>query len=273
MICYPNAKVNLGLNIVSRREDGFHNINSFFLPIPLFDMLEIHACALSSEKIKISYSGIDFEDKQNDLVLQAYNLLDRKFTLPSVKVHLHKNIPSGSGLGGGSSDATFMLMMLNQLFSLRLSKKELLQYSMLLGSDCPFFLTNRFSHVSGLGEHVDPVDYSFKEYYIVIVKPDLHVSTAVVFSHFNFTKNSVMLFDKTPNLWKEKLLNDLESVTFEMFPELKKIKDKLYDLGAVYSSMTGSGSAIYGLFDKQTNLKNKFHQWVWEGALSEFFKK
>ncbi len=174
MISYPNAKINLGLKITSKRKDGFHNIDSFFLPIPLFDILEVKRNNLLSKKISITYSGFDFDDKENDLVLKAFHLLNRDFSLDSVKVHLHKNIPFKSGLGGGSSNAAFMLIMLNNLFSLGLNKKKLLKYAVKLGSDCSFFIINSFSHVSGIGDIVSPINFSFKGYYIVILKPNFN---------------------------------------------------------------------------------------------------
>ena len=275
MISYPNAKINLGLNVRSRLQDGYHNITSFFLPIPLCDILEFNLNPSCLEKTQITYSGIIFPDISHDLVIQAYNLLDNDFNLPAIKIHLHKCIPSSAGLGGGSSNAVFMLEMLNNFFNLELNKIELLRYAMILGSDCPFFLYNSFSQVSGIGQYVKEIDFEFKDYYIILVKPSFSASTALVFSKLELSKNKIheLHLSNDSNMWKKQLFNDLETVTFSMCPELRIIKKKLYSLGATYASMSGSGSSIYGLFDKEPIVNNLFHEhWVWQGKLGKFFK-
>ena len=256
MICYPNAKINLGLKIISKRTDGFHNISSFFLPIPLFDVLEAKV-DMSLKKNKITYSGIKHSLINNDLVLKAYDLLNNNFKLSPLRIHLHKNIPIGSGLGGGSSDGVFMLNLLNNLFCLKLSQQDLLKYSLELGSDCPFFIFNTFSNVTGLGNEIEPVNYSFQDYYIVIIKPNIHCSTSDIFSQHIQTKktSSYLSFNSNINTWKTEFVNDLEHITFSLYPELQEIKEYLYSLGAVYASMSGSGSAVYGLFHNPPKIK------------------
>ena len=268
MICYPNAKINLGLKVLSKRKDGFHNISSFFYPISLYDILEVHRDSTLRVN-KITYSGIKFPDIQQDLVIKAYDLLKSDFDLSPVRIHLHKNIPYGSGMGGGSSDATFMLMLLNQLFQLKLTHESLFNYAKILGSDCPFFLFNTFSHVSSTGNVVKPVNVKLKDYYIIIIKPHVVCSTSQVFAGLKITPNQTPLFLDNDS-WSfdlAKQINDLESVAFSLYPQLKDLKRHLKDLGASYVSMTGSGSAIYGLFEYQPNIKNYSDYWIWKGQL------
>ena len=267
MICYPNAKINLGLRVLSKRTDGFHNISSFFYPIELHDVLEVQI----DDKLnynKVSYSGLKFPNVKYDLVIKAYDLLNNDFDLSPVRIHLHKNIPYGSGMGGGSSDATFMLVLLNNLFKLNLTHEYLLNYAKLLGSDCAFFLFNTFSHVSNTGNLVSPLSCTFKKYHIVIIKPDIICSTAHIFSSLKIKENTTsLLLDDSKLLDLNHLKNDLESVAFSLYPQLKEIKNYFYDLGAVYVSMTGSGSAIYGLFDNQPTIKKYSQFWIWQGKL------
>ncbi len=269
MIGYPNAKINLGLKIISKRDDGFHNIESFFLPIPLYDILEVKKNLSNVEDVQITYSGCKSKQINNDLVLRAFNILKNDFSLEPIRVHLHKNIPLESGLGGGSVDGAFMLIMLNDLFNLQLSQAQLLNYAKDLGSDCPFFIINQLSHVSSTGEVIKPIDFNFKGYYIVILKPDISCSTKDIFSKYHLTRESnlAIQFNPNPLVWKKELINDLESVAFEIYPELKDIKDYLYDQGAIYASMSGSGSSIYGIFNKKPNISNRMNYWYWEGVI------
>tara|TARA_B100000401_G_C52782376_1_gene708935 strand:- start:425 stop:1225 length:801 start_codon:yes stop_codon:yes gene_type:complete len=262
MICYPNAKINLGLKILSKREDGFHNISSFFYPIPLFDILEVIKDN-SLHNNQITYSGIQFPNTENDLVIKAYQVLNDDYPLQPVKIHLHKNIPHGSGLGGGSSNSTFMLMLLNSLFNLKLSHFDLLKYAKKLGSDCSFFLYNKPSYVSGLGEKISSIQLDLSGLYIVVVKPNISCSTKEVFSKFkiNSTSNSLDFSEKI-ELSINKHMNDLEAITFSLYPELKEIKTYLISLGAVYASMSGSGSSIFGLFKTKPIVKD-INAWIW----------
>ena len=269
MICYPNAKINLGLKVLSKRDDGFHNIDSCFLPIPLFDVLEVKKQLNSIKSTEISYSGFNCTYIENDLVMRAYDILKNDFALGPIRVHLHKNIPFGSGLGGGSSDGAFMLTMLNKLFHLNLSESQLLHYAKNLGSDCPFFIMNRVSHVSSVGDVINPIDFSLKGYYIVILKPNIHCSTEYIFSQYKLKKHSDKLvnFNKDIRYWKKEFINELESVVFLLHPELNAIKKYLYSQGAVYASMSGSGSAIYGVFEKKPAMNKECDYWMWEGII------
>ena len=268
MICFPNAKINLGLRVLSKRKDDFHNLSSYFVPIALQDILEVNIVSNKSPKRSISYSGIIFPNQENDLILRAYDLLDNDFNLPAVNIHLHKNIPFGAGLGGGSSNATFMLMLLNKLCDLQLNRNQLLKYTAVLGSDCSFFLFNELSLVSGLGERIQPVDASMSDYYIVVVKPSFNCSTEEIFSHYKLTKNSCayLSFIENEDDWKEAFINDLESVAFSLHPELQQIKDYVYSLGAIHAGMTGSGSSVYGLFKFAPKIKN-CPFWFWQGTV------
>ena len=263
MICYPNAKINLGLKILSKRKDGFHNISSFFYPLPLCDILEVIKDD-SLKKNQITYSGIQFPNAENDLVIQAYQVLNKNYHLKPVKIHLHKNIPCGSGLGGGSSNATFMLVLLNNLFNLKLSRFDLLDYAQKLGSDCPFFLYNKASYVSGLGEKINSIQLDLSGLYIVVIKPDISCSTREVFSKFKINSSPKIfdLFEQKIELTMKKHMNDLESITFSLYPELKDIKSYLISLGAIYASMSGSGSSIFGLFKKKPIIKG-INAWIW----------
>ncbi len=274
MICFPNAKINIGLRLLSKRKDGFHNIESIFFPINLFDVLEVvKAQEYQIEKIKINYSG-NGKLISNDLCIKAYNLLDCDFNLPSIKVFLHKNIPIGSGLGGGSSNAVSMLKILNDLFKLNLNHKQLLHYCTKLGSDCAFFLLNKPSFVSGLGDVINSkINFSLKDYKLFLVFPAKSLSTLDVFKNIEGKINLIKENNKKPDLfskiltkdfsielWKENLKNDLEHASFKLIPEIKKIKEKLYETGAVYASMSGSGASVYGLFPKTRKIKNHFDE-------------
>jgi len=267
MLCYPNAKINLGLKIISKRDDGFHNLDSLFVPIPLFDILEVKKQLLPIKDTTITYSGLNCNTIDNDLVIAAYNMLNSDFSLPPIRVHLHKIIPFGSGLGGGSSDGAFMLMTLNRLFNLDLNQAQLLDYANRLGSDCPFFIINQFSHVSNTGDVVRPINFSFNGYYIVVLKPEIHCSTKNIFSRYQMGKqdSSLIQFDQNILSWKKELVNDLELITFSLYPELKQLKNYLYDQGAIYASMSGSGSSIYGIFNHQPEIDKNITYWTWEG--------
>ena len=272
MITFPNAKINLGLRLMSQRNDGFHDIESIFFPINLFDILEVVQSKTKDHKIKINYYNI-YQTITNDLCEKAYNLLDADFNLPPINVYLYKNIPIGAGLGGGSSNAVSMLKILNTLFKLNLTNEQLLFYCKKLGSDCPFFLTNKPSFVSGLGDVVNTdISISLSKYKILLISPSKFISTQKVFSNIKKKKFLINQNQKNPNFfekilndkhidsWRKKLNNDLESTTISLIPELKKIKEKLYKMGAVYASMTGSGSSIYGLFLKQNIINSEWDE-------------
>ena len=253
MICYPNAKINLGLNIIKKRSDGFHNISSVIYPIQdLYDVLEI----VESNSFSFTVSGTLFNnDIQSDknICVKAYNLLKADFNLPCVKIHLHKRIKIGAGLGGGSSDGVFTLILLNDIFNLKLSKDDLKRYAIILGSDCPFFVENTPHIVSGKGELMKKLDINLKNYEFKFFFPDIFISTKEAYSNIEPKNPEVNLFDVISSPlqeWKEKLKNDFESYVFQKYPQLQKIKNEFYERGAVYSSMTGSGSVIYAIFKK-----------------------
>ncbi len=262
MISFPNAKINIGLNITEKRSDGFHNLESIFLPvIGLHDVLEIVEIK-DSTHLQFSSSGIVIDGKDSDnLVLKAYQLLKSDFNLPALSVHLHKVIPTGAGLGGGSSDASFMLKMLNEMFNLNLPNENLKVYAEKLGSDCPFFIENTPQFATGKGEILEKINLFLPKSFLVIIKPQIHVPTKAAFAGIVPKKPQVNLNElitKLPYQWKEFAKNDFEQSIFAQFPEIEKIKTRLYELGAEYASMSGSGSAVFGIFPHTINLENEF---------------
>lgn len=248
MISFPNAKINIGLNVVSKRPDGYHNLETVFYPVQLCDALEM----VPADKTEISVSGIHIESPPSEnLVVKAWNLLAAEFQIPPVKIHLHKKIPAGAGLGGGSSDAAFALKMLNDFFELNLSQIQLEYYAAKLGADCPFFIRNNPVFAAGTGNLFEPVKLDLSSYKIVIVKPDFSVPTAEAFKKVIPAQPKFNLKEivKEPvETWKEKVFNDFEKTVFLRFPELARLKELLYRAGAVYASLSGSGSALYGIF-------------------------
>lgn len=260
MIYYSNAKINIGLRVVSKRFDGYHNINSFFYPISLSDILEI-VPAKRYGKINVSYSGL-IQSIENDLIVRAYDLLSKNHKIPSIDVHLHKNIPIGSGLGGGSSNAAHILKILNTLFSLNLGIDELISYSKKIGSDCPFFLINSCSLISGTGDVIKPLRFRLNFDFIVILKPDDILSTNEVFTNFRLTKN-IKPYEKNDINNLDLIKNDLETTSEKICPEIRDCKKVLKKMGALYISMTGSGSAVYGFFNKKPIIPERIKYWSW----------
>ncbi len=259
MIVFPNAKINIGLNITEKRPDGFHNLETVFFPVGWCDALEFTL----SDEVKFSSSGILISgDPESNLVMKAYRLLQNDFGLPSLKIHLHKEIPFGAGLGGGSSDGAFMLSILNKWFELNLSEVELEQYAAKLGSDCPFFIGNKPVFASGKGEIMEPLQIALNGMFILLVKPPIEVSTAKAYQLVVPEKPAISLKEliKLPvQEWKDKVVNQFESSVFQQYPEIAEVKQSLYDLGAVYASMSGSGSCVFGLFQELPELwKNLF---------------
>ena len=273
MVVFPNAKINLGLQIKGKRTDGFHEISSLFLPVNLTDALEIIESSNISEKCSVEISGLLIDSpKHENLCCKAYTLLDDEFDLPPVNMYLHKVIPMGAGLGGGSSDGAFALLLLNELFSLNLTKEVLKEKSSILGSDCSFFVENKPALVTGRGENVKVINFpSLVKYTIVIVHPNIHVSTADAYKNLKFphSKNNLMDgLDKEISEWSNLFQNDFETYVFKKYPKVKLIKEKMNELGAVYTSMTGSGSAIFGIFEKQLSASFEFpDMYTWEGKL------
>lgn len=269
MITFPCAKINLGLNIVSKRPDGYHNLETVFYPIPLTDALEIKYMdeKFPSESpcdLKITGNDIDCNEEDN-LVIKAYQLLAADFQLPRVHAHLVKRIPTQAGLGGGSSDAAYMIRLLDERFRLNIGMPEMERYAAKLGADCAFFITADPSYAEGIGDVLMPVDVpgaGLGGYYLAVVKPSVAVSTRDAYA---------AIVPKTPakccrdivrqpiETWKDELVNDFEAPIFAMHPELAAIKQSLYDAGAVYAAMSGSGSALFGIFREQpTGLEKEF---------------
>lgn len=272
MICFPNAKINIGLNILSKRQDGYHNLQSIFYPIALKDALEIIDANEQENEIVFSSSGLSINGKTEDnLCVKAYLLIQQDFPQVSpVKMHLHKSIPMGAGMGGGSADAAFMLLLLNENFSLELSQDELIGYALQLGSDCPFFILNKPCFTTGRGEIMQPIEMDLSAYKILIVNPGIHINTATAFSRIEPGKNEcdlTKLISQPIRQWKENIINDFEESVFNSYPEIAAVKNELYQQGALYASMSGSGSTVYGIFnrDQQAAINfpgNYYCQWL-----------
>lgn len=269
MLTFPCAKINLGLNITSKREDGYHNLETIFYPVPLTDALEVklmHDDFPSDEPcdLKITGNAVDCDEK-NNLVVKAYTLLAQDFTLPRVHTHLVKRIPMQAGLGGGSADGAFMIRLLDERFRLNMGIAEMERYASRLGSDCAFFITAEPSFATGRGEVLEPVniaEQNLQGYYIAIVKPAIAVSTREAFKQIICRQPEHCCRDivrQPVETWKTVLTNDFEEPAFKQHPELADIKQRLYDLGAVYAQMSGSGSAFFGLFRTEPQqLKSNF---------------
>lgn len=264
MLVFPNAKINLGLQITERLPNGYHSINTCIYPIPLKDALEF---VPAKKKTSFSATGTTIpSDGKDNLVLRAYKLLKKDFQLPELEVHLHKNIPTGAGLGGGSADAAFMLSALNEHFQLFLDDSFLEDYASQLGSDCPFFIANRPAIASGTGTDLEKLDLDLRGLQMVLVNPGIHVSTQEAYAGVKPEASSIdlkeLLLSKDFALWEKELVNDFEASIFKKHPLLADIKSELYSKGAVYAAMSGSGSSIFGLFKDDiediTSLKSKF---------------
>lgn len=248
MIVFPNAKINIGLNVVSKRTDGYHNLETIFYPLKLADALEI----AESEKTTLTISGIPIDGYSEDnLILKAYRLLKKDFNLPPVKFHLHKIIPYGAGLGGGSSDAAFTLKMLNEYFNLALSIETMENYASQIGADCPFFIKNKPVFATGTGNRFQALELDLSAYQIVVLKPEISVNTANAYKNINPgipEKGLTELINSPIDTWKTTIKNDFEKNIFGKYAEIAQLKELLYGLGAVYASMSGSGSAVFGIF-------------------------
>lgn len=255
-ICFPIAKINLGLNVVEKRSDGYHNLQTVFYPVPIKDALEVHSMddAFPSNydcDLKVTNITID-GDEQRNLVVRAYQMLKQDFpTLPRIHAHLWKGIPIQAGMGGGSSDCAYMLLLLNQQFQLGLTDEQLMQYAAKLGADCAFFILSRPCYAEGIGEKLQPIDMSLNGYHIAVVRPDIPVPTKEAFSriHPHYPAQNCRETVMQPvETWRETLVNDFEESVFALHPEIGDIKQQLYDMGATYAAMSGSGSALFGLF-------------------------
>lgn len=254
MICFPTCKVNLGLRITQKRADGFHALETVFFPLSLTDALEIIiADSNASTPLKFTSSGFPINGSEADnLCCKAYWLLKKDFpNLPNIEMHLHKKIPMGAGLGGGSADGAFTLTLLNQLFSLQLPQQKLMDYALTLGSDCPFFILNSPAFATGRGEILTPTKVNLDDYTIVVVNPGIAISTKMAFSLITPappTSHIPDIINLPISEWKNELINDFEAPVFKQFPAIQQIKETLYSKGAEYASMTGTGSTVFGIF-------------------------
>lgn len=274
MICFPNAKINIGLNIVKKRVDGFHDLESVFYAVGLTDALEIILSpAGGMGELTFSSSGIDIPgNAEENLCVKAYRLIEKDQPLPSIHVHLHKHIPIGAGLGGGSADAAFFIKLMNEKLELNLAWGEMHHYAKQLGSDCSFFISNRPSFVKGKGDEFEGIALDLKNHFICLVYPKIHINTAKAYSG---VRPKVAERDLEQDLlslpveqWKGIVHNDFEDSIFPQFPQIKLIKDQLYALGASYAAMSGSGSTVYGIFKELPGLQEHFPgMFYWEGAL------
>ena len=264
MITFPNAKINLGLNITEKRPDGYHNLETIFYPINLQDALEVTRLENSDKEYDLHVNGTTLDGAPEDnLVIKAYFMLKNDFPqMAVINVHMYKHIPVGAGLGGGSADAAFMIKLLNEKFSLGLSEEQMEAYAARLGADCAFFIRNKAVFASGIGNIFEPIELSLKGWHIVLVKPDIFVSTKEAYALVKPKAPALSLKDiiqQPVKTWRDTMANDFEASVFAKHPAIAAIKDKLYDMGAVYASMSGSGSSVFGLFKEPVeNVEEKF---------------
>ena len=266
MITFPIAKINLGLNVVERRPDGYHNLETVFYPVPISDALELTIMNTkfpSTVDCDIKVTNLEVEgDEQRNLVVRAYQLLKQDFQqMPRIHAHLWKGIPTQAGMGGGSSDCAYTIRLLNEMFTLGLSDEQMIQYAARLGADCAFFILSRPAYAEGIGELLQPISLNLSSYYIGIVRPNIPVSTREAFSLIKPQKPAKCCREvvmQTIETWREELTNDFEQSVFTLHPEIGAIKQQLYDLGAVYAAMSGSGSAVFGLFQNEIDLAAHF---------------
>jgi len=269
MIVFPNAKINVGLNIIEKRSDGYHNIESCFYPVGWSDALEITI----ADEFGFITDGIAIPGNNSDnLCVKAYKMIASDYALPAVQMHLLKAVPIGAGLGGGSSDAAFAIKALDQQFNLQISFEKQLDYARRLGSDCAFFILNKPAYCFEKGDKFEEIDLNLRGKWIVMVNPGIHISTIEAYAGINPQPGRSDLRNvlKQPvSAWKDEVKNDFEATLFPKYPLLQKIKDDLYSSGAEYAAMSGSGSTLYGIYDNEKNLEKHFSKFkVWQGFLS-----
>lgn len=274
MLEFSNAKINIGLKIIRKRQDGYHDLETLYYPIGLNDILEFVTDSSYSKTPdpEFTNTGILIPDPaKKNLCIKAYHKIKEKFSVPSLRIHLHKVIPPGSGLGGGSSNGAFMIRMLSRAFGLELTEQEMEQMAGELGSDCPFFIRNKPAFATGKGDILSLVSPVLAGYYLVVIYPGIHINTGEAYTRINTVNSGVPLFEliKRPvSEWKNSVRNDFESIIFSDFPEIGKIKEMLYDNGAIYSSLSGSGSSVYGIFEKEISLSGvSGNYFMWQGKL------
>jgi len=253
MICFPNAKINLGLYITAKRPDGYHDLETVFLPIPLQDVLEIKPLSTRHQDYEWLQAGSPLDSSPEDnLVVRVYQELKQEFELPPISIYLYKRIPTGAGLGGGSSDAAFMMRLLSEQFDLRLSDESMERRLSHIGADCAFFVYNKPSLATGIGNCLTPIDLDLSQKYLLLIKPPISVPTREAYAHVVPAPLSISLTE-TLNMpletWRHQVSNDFEKSIFPIYPQIEAIKQTLYDMHAVYASMSGSGSAVYAILD------------------------
>ena len=265
MKIYPCAKINLGLNIVGKREDGYHNLETVFYPVKIFDTIEIN----EADEFKFEMAGNPVEgDPEKNLVVRAYKTVAEQHPLPPVHIILDKQIPMQAGMGGGSADCAFTILLLNNLFHLGMSVSEMQLYASKLGADCAFFIEALPAYAEGIGEKLHPIELDLSKYVMIVVKTSVAISTREAFAGINVrkpAKNCRDIVRQPIETWREELVNDFEESLFPQHPELAAIKERLYELGALYAAMSGSGSALFGFFQKEPDLAQEFtdcEKWI-----------
>ncbi len=268
MLVFPNAKINLGLNIINKRPDGYHELETCFYPIPWNDILE----AVLAPQNSFTSTGIPIPDNGKNIVEKAYHLLEKDFKLSPLSIHLHKIVPIGAGMGGGSADAAFALKLFNDLFSLGLKDEQLMEYAVQLGADCAFFIKNKPMLATGIGEKLEPINISLSGKTILLIYPNIHISTQEAYSQITPKppEHSIkkILAEHPIGEWRRLLANDFEKPLFENYPILKEIKETLYNHGALYASMSGSGSTMYGIFEQNPGIEFDSEYVTWVGQLN-----
>jgi len=254
MIIFPNAKINIGLNVTERRADGYHNLETIFYPVKINDVLEV----IPADELSFESSGLDIPgDADDNLCIKAYHLIKRKYNLPPVKIHLHKNIPIGAGLGGGSADAAFFIKLLDQTFNLNMGTENMQDYARILGADCAFFIENKPVFAFEKGDEFEPVKLDLSGYHLALVMPPVQVSTAEAYRGVKpaEVKTSLIELVTMPvGQWKKYIKNDFEESIFKNHVQIRGIKAALYEAGALFASMSGSGASVFGIFDKTPDL-------------------
>ena len=263
MINFPIAKINLGLNVVSKREDGYHNLETVFYPVPIKDALEVlpmHEGFPSDVRCDLKVTNLFIDgDEQKNLVVKAYNMIAQDYDLPRVHVHLYKHIPTQAGMGGGSSDCAYMIRLLNDMFSLGMSDDKMIGYAARLGADCAFFINSLPAYAEGIGEKLQPISLDLSGYKMLVVRPNIPVSTKEAFSLITPQvpkKNCLDIVRQPIETWKDELVNDFERSVFAIHPEIGRLKEMMYEQGAVYAAMSGSGSSVFGLFSDTPDEKS-----------------
>lgn len=266
MICFPNAKINLGLNVTQKRTDGFHNIETIFYPIAWHDVLEV--VESSNGDFNLHTSGIEINGAiEDNLLYKAYNIIKENSQIPPIDVYLHKTLPMGAGLGGGSADAAFFINLLNDKFQLQLTTEQKITIAKQLGSDCAFFIENKPVFAFNKGDEFKPIELNLRDYYIALIYPNIHSNTKEAYSLVKpqIPEGSLLdVISKPIETWKNTLVNDFEKSIFSIYPKVKDVKEMLYSSGAIYASMSGSGSAVFGIFSQQPTLSidERFTHWI-----------